>query len=244
MARSGQAHTARELAERLAAGYVFGAELVELGLGDAGSASATRARSTRPACMGRRSSRPTRSSARRWCVCRRRRLVRRHARRAPRRQPDRAAGNAAHRRPPRDARLRPSREPQRPTEPRGADGGAPRSDRRLRRRPAGAARRRLHASTARRGWARGTGERERLPEERLLDPVPHEPLFGSPPRRATTGSPATRSACRPSAPAPTVRRSRPSAGSTGSSPAASRRARQRPFRRSMVQASRSPTTRC
>ncbi len=35
MARSGQAHTARELAERLGAGYVFAAEFVELGLGDA-----------------------------------------------------------------------------------------------------------------------------------------------------------------------------------------------------------------
>ena len=35
MARSGQAHTARELAERLGAGYVFGVEFLELGLGDA-----------------------------------------------------------------------------------------------------------------------------------------------------------------------------------------------------------------
>ena len=35
MARSGQAHTARELAGHLGAGYVFGTEFVELGLGDA-----------------------------------------------------------------------------------------------------------------------------------------------------------------------------------------------------------------
>ena len=35
MARSGQAHTARQLAERLGAGYVFGVEFLELGLGDA-----------------------------------------------------------------------------------------------------------------------------------------------------------------------------------------------------------------
>jgi endonuclease/exonuclease/phosphatase family metal-dependent hydrolase len=35
MARSGQAHTARELARRLGAGYVFGVEFLELGLGDA-----------------------------------------------------------------------------------------------------------------------------------------------------------------------------------------------------------------
>jgi endonuclease/exonuclease/phosphatase family metal-dependent hydrolase len=35
MARSGQAHTARELADRLGAGYVFGVEFLELGLGDA-----------------------------------------------------------------------------------------------------------------------------------------------------------------------------------------------------------------
>ncbi len=35
MARSGQAHTARELAGRLGLGYVFGVEFLELGLGDA-----------------------------------------------------------------------------------------------------------------------------------------------------------------------------------------------------------------
>jgi endonuclease/exonuclease/phosphatase family metal-dependent hydrolase len=35
MARSGQAHTARELAARLGMGYAFGAEFLELGLGDA-----------------------------------------------------------------------------------------------------------------------------------------------------------------------------------------------------------------
>jgi endonuclease/exonuclease/phosphatase family metal-dependent hydrolase len=35
MARSGQAHTARELAQRLGAGYAFGVEFLELGLGDA-----------------------------------------------------------------------------------------------------------------------------------------------------------------------------------------------------------------
>jgi endonuclease/exonuclease/phosphatase family metal-dependent hydrolase len=35
MARSGQAHTARELALRLGAGYAFGVEFLELGLGDA-----------------------------------------------------------------------------------------------------------------------------------------------------------------------------------------------------------------
>jgi endonuclease/exonuclease/phosphatase family metal-dependent hydrolase len=35
MARSGQAHTARELAQRLGSGYAFGVEFLELGLGDA-----------------------------------------------------------------------------------------------------------------------------------------------------------------------------------------------------------------
>ncbi len=35
MARSGQAHTARELAARLGAGYAFAVEFLELGLGDA-----------------------------------------------------------------------------------------------------------------------------------------------------------------------------------------------------------------
>ncbi len=35
MARSGQAHTARELADRLGMGYAFGVEFLELGLGDA-----------------------------------------------------------------------------------------------------------------------------------------------------------------------------------------------------------------
>jgi len=35
MARSGQAHTARELARRLGVGYAFGVEFLELGLGDA-----------------------------------------------------------------------------------------------------------------------------------------------------------------------------------------------------------------
>jgi endonuclease/exonuclease/phosphatase family metal-dependent hydrolase len=35
MARSGQAHTAREMAQHLAAGYAFGVEFLELGLGDA-----------------------------------------------------------------------------------------------------------------------------------------------------------------------------------------------------------------
>jgi endonuclease/exonuclease/phosphatase family metal-dependent hydrolase len=35
----------------------------------------------------------------------------------------------------------------------------------------------FNTSTASRGWARGTGERQILPAARLLDPVPYEPLF-------------------------------------------------------------------
>jgi endonuclease/exonuclease/phosphatase family metal-dependent hydrolase len=35
----------------------------------------------------------------------------------------------------------------------------------------------FNTSTASRGWARGTGERQILPAARLLDPVAHEPLF-------------------------------------------------------------------
>jgi endonuclease/exonuclease/phosphatase family metal-dependent hydrolase len=178
MVRSGQAHTARELAARLGAGYVFGAEFVELGLGDAwererhageinaaglhGAAILSPYPLERPALV-----RLPPDGA--WF----------DGTRGERRVGDRIALLATMRIDGRpvtlaDVHLESHSDPASRSaqmalllEAIDAYGGEQPvllgGD--------------FNTSTASRGWARGTGEREVLPAARLLDPVPHEPLF-------------------------------------------------------------------
>jgi endonuclease/exonuclease/phosphatase family metal-dependent hydrolase len=178
MARSDQAHTARELARRLGAGYVFGVEFLELGLGDAwerrqhagafnqaglhGAAILSPYPLERPALV-----RLSADGA--W-------FDGEHGER-------RVGGRIALL-----ATLRIDRRPmtlanvhfESHSDPQGRaaqmallldaidayDDAQPvllGGD--------------FNTSTASRGWARGTGKRQTLPPARLLDPVPHEPLF-------------------------------------------------------------------
>jgi endonuclease/exonuclease/phosphatase family metal-dependent hydrolase len=178
MARSGQAHTARELAARLGMGYAFGVEFVELGLGDAweqiwharqsnsaglhGAAILSRASLERPALVRLESDGNWFDGANGE-----RRVGGRMAMVATLRidgQPVTLAcvhfeshsdpeGRAGQLRLLLDALDR-----------YGGDqpvliGGD------------------LNTSTLARGWARGSGAKPVLPAARLLDPVPYEPLF-------------------------------------------------------------------
>jgi endonuclease/exonuclease/phosphatase family metal-dependent hydrolase len=178
MARSGQTHAARELAGRLGAGYVFGAEFLELGLGDAWERNQLAGTVNQAGLLGAAilSPHPLERPA----------LVRLPAdggwfdgTRGERRVGGRIALLATLRVDGRpvtlaDAHLESHSDP----DSRCAQmalllaaidaygegqpvllGGD------------------FNTSTASRGHARGTGERPRLPAERLLDPVPFEPLF-------------------------------------------------------------------
>lgn len=178
MARSGQAHTARELAARLGAGYLFGAEFVELGLGDRwererhagevnraglhGAAILSPHPLARPALV-----RLSADGA--WFDGTRgeRRIGGRIALLATLGVADQPVTLA-------DVHLESHSDPQSRAvqmarlldaiDAYGGDqpvllGGD------------------FNTSTTSRGWARGTGARPVLPAERRLDPVPHEPLF-------------------------------------------------------------------
>ena len=178
MARSGQSHAARELAERLGAGYVFGVEFIELGLGDAWERQRHAGEVNRAGLHGAAilSPHPLERPA----------LVRLSA--------DGAWFDGSHgerRVGGRIALLATLRIDGRPVTLADVHFES-HSDPQLR-----AAQMTLlldaidayeagqpvllggdfNTSTASRGWARGTGERQILPAARLLDPVPHEPLF-------------------------------------------------------------------
>ncbi len=178
MARSGQRHTTRDLAARLGAGYAFGVEFLELGLGDArerdwhqgeaneaglhGAAVLARVALERPALIRLEASGD-------WFDGRHgeRRVGGRIAIAATLR----VAGAPitlvsvhfeSHGDPPRRAvqlaRLLDAIDSYAPTQPVLIGGD-------------------LNTSTLSRDWARGTGVKPVLPRERVLDPVPYEPLF-------------------------------------------------------------------
>ena len=178
MARSGQAHTARELAKALGAGYVFGVEFLELGLGDAWERRRHAGEVNEAGLHGTAilSPYPLERPA----------LVRLSADGAwfdgdhgERRVGGRIALLATLRIDGRPVTLAdvhfeshsdpPGRAAQMTRLLDAIDaygGGQPvllGGD--------------FNTSTASRGWARGTGERQILPAARLLDPVPYEPLF-------------------------------------------------------------------
>jgi endonuclease/exonuclease/phosphatase family metal-dependent hydrolase len=178
MARSGQAHTAHELAVRLGAGYAFGVEFLELGLGDArerawhageenaaglhGAAILSAYPLERPALIrletdgawfdGRHGER--RVGGRMAVVATLRiggrpvTLVTVHF--ESHSDPEHRAAQMR--------RLLEAIEIYAPGAPALIGGD-------------------LNTSTVSRDWARGTGERPVLPAERVLDPVPYEPLF-------------------------------------------------------------------
>jgi len=178
MARSGQAHAARALAERLGAGYVFGVEFLELGLGDAwerrqhagavneaglhGAAILSPYPLERPALVRL-------SVDGNWFdgAHGERRVGGRIALLATLPVDGRPVTLAdvhfeSHSDPPGRAaqmtRLLDAIDAYGGVQPVLLGGD-------------------FNTSTASRGWARGTGERQILPAERLLDPVAYEPLF-------------------------------------------------------------------
>jgi endonuclease/exonuclease/phosphatase family metal-dependent hydrolase len=178
MARSGQAHTARELAERLGAGYAFGVEFLELGLGDAferswhvgeineaglhGAAILSPFPLERPALIRL-------ESDGRWFdgANGERRVGGRIALLATLRNGGRPVTLVdvhfeSHSDPPGRAaqmeRLLDAIDAYADSQPVLIGGD-------------------FNTSTLSRGWARGSGEKPVLPAERRLDPVPYEPLF-------------------------------------------------------------------
>jgi endonuclease/exonuclease/phosphatase family metal-dependent hydrolase len=178
MVRSGQAHTARELAERLGAGYAFGVEFLELGLGDAferawhagevneaglhGAAILSAFPLERPALIRL-------ESDGRWFdgANGERRVGGRIALLATLRIAGRPVTLVdvhfeSHSDPPGRAaqmeRLLDAIDAYADGQPALIGGD-------------------FNTSTLSRGWARGSGEKPVLPEERRLDPVPFEPLF-------------------------------------------------------------------
>jgi endonuclease/exonuclease/phosphatase family metal-dependent hydrolase len=178
MSRSGQAHTARELAQRLSAGCVFGVEFLELGLGDAferswhagevneaglhGAAILSAFPLERPALA-----RLERDG--RWYdgANGERRIGGRIALLATLRISGRPVTLV-------DVHFESHSDPA---------GRAVQMERLLDAIDAYAEGQPaliggdFNTSTLSRGWARGSGEKPVLPEERLLDPVPFEPLF-------------------------------------------------------------------
>jgi endonuclease/exonuclease/phosphatase family metal-dependent hydrolase len=178
MARSGQAHTVRELALRLGAGYAFGVEFLELGLGDAwergwhagqtneaglhGAAILSPYPLERPALVRlesdgrwfdgangeRRLGGRIALLATLWIEGRPVTLVDVHFE-----SHSDPPGRAAQMR-----RLLDAIDTYAEGRPALIGGD-------------------FNTSTASRGWARGTGQKPVLPDERLLDPVPFEPLF-------------------------------------------------------------------
>ena len=178
MARSGQAHAARELAERLGAGYVFGVEFVELGLGDAWERQRHAGAVNEAGLHGAAilSSYPLERPA----------LVRLPAdgawfdgARGERRVGSRIALLATLQIDGRPVTLADVHFESHSDPP----GRADQMSRLLAAIDAYAEDQPVllggdfNTSTASRGWARGTGERQSLPAARLLDPVPFEPLF-------------------------------------------------------------------
>jgi endonuclease/exonuclease/phosphatase family metal-dependent hydrolase len=178
MARSAQAHAARELAERLGVGYAFGVEFLELGLGDAferswhagevneaglhGAAILSPFRLERPALARL-------ESDGRWFdgANGERRVGGRIALLATLRIAGRPFTLAdvhfeSHSDPPGRAaqmeRLLDVIDAYAEGQPALIGGD-------------------FNTSTLSRGWARGSGEKPVLPEARLLDPAPYEPLF-------------------------------------------------------------------
>jgi endonuclease/exonuclease/phosphatase family metal-dependent hydrolase len=178
MARSDQRHTTRDLAARLGAGYAFGAEFLELGLGDAREQVWYAGRDNEAGLHGAAILSP--------CSLERPALIRlesdgdwfngRHGER-------RIGGRIAM-----AATLRIDGQPVTLVSVHIESHGDPEQR-------AAQVRRLIEAielyapgapaliggdlntSTVSRDWARGTGEKPVLPAERVLDPVPYEPLF-------------------------------------------------------------------
>jgi endonuclease/exonuclease/phosphatase family metal-dependent hydrolase len=178
MARSGQAHTARELAERLAAGYVFGVEFLELGLGDAWERNRHAGEVNQAGLHGAAILSPyplQRPALVRLSVdgnwfggaYGERRIGGRIALLATLEIDGRAVTLA-------NVHFESHSDPQTRAAQMGVLLAA--IDAYAERHPAliGGD---FNTSTASRGWARGTGERQILPAARLLDPVAYEPLF-------------------------------------------------------------------